>query len=498
MNKRQIRAAKIAAQQALLDGATSAKRDLTAEEQAQFDALQREIDDLTLQIEEEEAAESKAAPDDAATREAAISAERQRAQEITDLCRDFGVDASAYIQNGSTVDQVRAAILENLKSANQPSSVRVTRDAHDSFRAQASDAILMRAGMAPKNVAEGASTLRGMSLVDMARECMTIEGESESSVRRMSPEEVFERAYYNPSAAFPAIMDETIQKAIVQEYEEVDTTFERITTEGSLKDFKESPDHEYVIGGLSAFEEVPENGEIKSDIPKTELLPSRQLHTYGKQFTMTRQAFVNDDIGFLTEIPGLYSARAKETIDEQVYEVLYKNPVIYDGVALFSTEHANIMSEGSKPTQETIQAALLKLQLQKNQFGKAITIRPKAIVVPIGYGFDLQVIFGSANVTGSANNDVNPLYNYGIDIVESPILNALAGDGACPWFIVAQPTSAKGIQVDYLNGAKTPTVRRMEVPGTLGFVWDIFMDWGVSVRDFRGIVMNPGVALETV
>ena len=52
MNKRQQRAMKIAAQQALVSGA--AGRELTAEESAQFDALQREIDALTLEIEAEE------------------------------------------------------------------------------------------------------------------------------------------------------------------------------------------------------------------------------------------------------------------------------------------------------------------------------------------------------------------------------------------------------------------------------------------------------------
>ena len=101
-------------------------------------------------------------------------------------------------------------------------------------------------------------------------------------------------------------------------------------------------------------------------------------------------------------------------------------------------------------------------------------------------------------MTGSSNNDINPLYNYPLQIVQSPVLNALAGTGACPWFMVASSDSARGIQVDYLNGQETPTVRRMEVPGTLGFVWDMYLDWGISVRDFRGIARNDGVALPTV
>ena len=64
--------------------------------------------------------------------------------------------------------------------------------------------------------------------------------------------------------------------------------------------------------------------------------------------------------------------------------------------------------------------------------------------------------------------------------------------GATPWFIVADPLSAKSIEVDYLNGAETPQVRRMEKPGVLGFHWDVYMDWGITALDYRGIFKNGG------
>ena len=162
---------------------------------------------------------------------------------------------------------------------------------------------------------------------------------------------------------------------------------------------------------------------------------------------------------------------------------------------LFHSDHKNLMGSGAKPSQATIQAIILQMQKQTDQFGEPIYMTPATIVVPVGYEFDLAVIFHSAQVTGSANNDINPLYNYPLKVVQSPLLNAMAGANACPWFMLADQASARGIQVDYLNGQETPTVRRMETPGTLGFTWDIWLDWGISVRDFRGIYKNPGAAL---
>lgn len=520
MNKRQQRAMKIAAQQALVNGA--AGRELTAEESAQFENLQREINALTLEIEAEERQQSQgaatpqaagegtgngqpaAAPQgqrnlegqDAATR--AVAAERQRVQDITAMCRDFNVDPADHIRDGHTVDQVRAAILEGLRQTGAPASVQVTRDEGDTFRQRATDALVLRSGIRLEHPAEGCNEFRAMSLRDLAIECLSREGQNTGALLRMSSDQIYgelSRQFYNPTAAFPAILDSTIRKSIVHLYNTVPTTFQAFTSKGTLKDFKETADHEYVIGGVGDFLLVPENGEIKPDKPRTEMLPTRKLDTYGKQFSMTRQAFINDDIGFLTEVPGLYATAAKKTIDKQVYKILFSNAKIFDGVALFADKHKNLMKTGSKPSQASIQAIITKMQKQTDQFGEAIYVTPRTIVVPIGYEFDLAVILHSTQVTGSANNDINPLYNYPLQIVQSPVLNGLAGTGACPWFMFADAASARGIQVDYLNGQETPTVRRMEVPGTLGFVWDIYLDWGISVRDFRGIAMNPGVTL---
>lgn len=511
MNKKQLRAMKIAAQQAMVDTANAASRELTAEENSKFEALQREIDALTLEIEAEERQQQAASVQAGAStaeagatterqiqeeRQAAIMAERKRVQSITDLCRDFNHDPSGHISSGDSIDQVRAAILEEQRKTGAPVSVQVTRDEGDTFRRRAADALLMRAGLTIDKPAEGAAQLRNLSLRDLLIECMSREGGDTRSLLMKSSEDLYaeaSRQFFNPSAAFPSIMDDAINKAIVDIYTKVPTTFQNITSKGSLRDFKNTPDHEYVIGGVGDFVKVPENGEIKADKPSTELLPNRKLDTYGKQFSMTRQAFINDDIGFLTRVPGLYAQAAKKTIDKQVYKILFDNSKIFDGVALFHNNHKNLIGTGSAPSQAAIQAMMLLMMKQTDHFGDPIYITPSKIVVPVGYGFDLDVIFHSAQVPGSNNNDYNPLYNKSIEKVETPMLNALAGSNACPWFMLGE--GAPGIQVDYLNGKEEPTIRRMEAPGTLGFVWDIYLDWGIAVRDYRSMVKNPGVAL---
>lgn len=137
---------------------------------------------------------------------------------------------------------------------------------------------------------------------------------------------------------------------------------------------------------------------------------------------------------------------------------------------------------------------IMAISTQKDQFGQAITIRPAMLVLPVGLGFDLFTLFNSPTIQTADNTQaVNPLYRYGLEQVEDPEINRLAGEGnPVPWFMLGAVEDTAFMEVDYLNGQEVPTIRRMETAGQLGFVWDVYLDWGISVMDFRGAVKNPG------
>ena len=106
---------------------------------------------------------------------------------------------------------------------------------------------------------------------------------------------------------------------------------------------------------------------------------------------------------------------------------------------------------------------------QKDDFGKHIRVVPKFVLIGNANQFDTYVALHSAQTTGSANNDVNPMYNRAVQPIIVPQLDDAASSGATPWVLVADPLTAKSIEVDYLDGNQTPQVRRMEKPGVLGF-----------------------------
>ena len=245
MNEKQKkRLAAIQRQQALVDAAKNDKRQLTAEEEAEVQTLQREVDRLTTEIAAEEeqqrslsgggtppANPTPTGGQDDGQRQ--LEAERTRILNITTMCRDFGVedtDLQRYIKDGTSEDHVRAAILEKLRQDKPPltTGIHVTESGEDEFRRDASEGLLLRGGVELEKPSEGAAHFAHMTLRDLAIECLERSGVADA--RHMSNDgllqELFSRQYFNPTAAFPSILDNAIEKAYVQGHRTAAVTFE--------------------------------------------------------------------------------------------------------------------------------------------------------------------------------------------------------------------------------------------------------------------------------
>ena len=166
----------IAEQQSILDTARSAGRDLTPAEAAQFDSLQRAIDGA--------AQGGPAAPNPTGN---ATILERQRVHDIMELCRSVGMEPETYISDGSTMDTVRKAAIEHLIQRGRPVTTGTQADNGDTFRSAAVDALLLRSGVSVEQPTEEAESLRGLSIRDLAIECLVRAGEgTTTSLLRMN------------------------------------------------------------------------------------------------------------------------------------------------------------------------------------------------------------------------------------------------------------------------------------------------------------------------
>jgi phage head maturation protease len=429
-----------------------------------------------------------------AERELAITNERQRVSEITSICREFTnleIDIRKHIDNGDSVDTVRAAILDKMRGnnatgvPNNTPTVEIIAEERDKFREAASDSVLLRSGIKIEKAAEGARDLRGLSLRELAIESLRMDGKRDAS--RMPNDQLFREAL-SGAGAFSAILDNTVNKSMKHAYNAQATSYKIWTSEGSNPDFK--PTKKYQISEAGDLDLIPESGEFKHDEMKDEAV-SCSLLTYGKIFSLSRQALINDDISILTKLPASYVRAAMRGINRGCYKALGSNPAIYDGVSLFHANHGNLAGTAAAIGVASVGAGRSAMRKQKNLRGNEIlNITPKFMLVPSSLETDAEKFLGSTSDPAANNSGVvNPFSNK-LQIVADAELDAY---GVTPWYLAADPTGCDTIEVTYLNGSDMPTLESAVLFDQLGMKWRIFIDYGITVIDYRGLYKNAGV-----
>lgn len=418
----------------------------------------------------------------------AVSAERERIAQIGDLCRSFGIDPVRYIGDGTTIDQMRGIVLEQLQQHRggvNAANVDVVHDEEDKYRAAARDGLLMRMGFGVENPADGAREFMGMSLLDLIKDSGARAGNN--SVYRMDPVEAIRSAMV-PDSAFLSIVDNTVGSVLSKAYQTAPTTFQSWTGKGSNPNFKTSK--RFRLSAAGEMVELPQNGEFKNSEISDEGVETR-LSTYGKRFAFGRQAIINDDLGTIARAIQAQVRSCKRTINKKVYEALTGSGNIYDGKPLFHADHGNLGTAGALSI-TTISELFRKMALQKDMSGQEnLNISPKYLIVPVALQMSAyQLLHSTADPTASHAGVVNPLANR-FEIICDGTLDGISDKS---FYLVASPADVDTIEVSYLNGKEEPTMESNVAFDRLGVEYRIYHDFAVSVLDYRGLAKNAGAA----
>lgn len=412
----------------------------------------------------------------------AMEQERKRTSEITALFRDFDVEgADEAIVMGVSVDEARAMVMDQLRARNKGVSVTMGEAESDKFRAAAQDAVLMAAGIPVADAAPGAQELRGHSMVELAREALQREGLKANFGDNME----LARAAINSTSTFPAIMSNLANKSVMVGFNEAETTYQIWTGKGSNRDFKEAA--RYALSEAGNLELVPEGGQFKQD-SLGEASARTKVATYGKLFSLTRQAIINDDLGLFSKIATKYGSAAKRLVNKMVYAQLTGNVKMQDNIALFDTKHGNVAGTGEALSVKAIAKAITAMRRQKGITDEAtLNITPKYLVVPPELEMTAyQIVNSTAAVDGVNSGVVNPYKGRFIVVSDAELTDPDA------WYLVADATQHDTIDVTYLNGVETPRLETRQGFKVDGIEYKVAFDVGVDAIDFRGLYKNAG------
>ena len=413
----------------------------------------------------------------------AMEQERKRTSEITAMFRDFDVEgADEAIVLGKSVEEARAMVMDQLRARNAGVSVKMGEAESDKFRAAAQDAVLMAAGIPVAEPAAGAQELRGYSMIEMARE--SLRRESGSTVNFGDNMELA-RAAINSTSTFPAIMSNLANKSVMVGFNEAETTYQIWAGKGSNRDFKEAA--RVALSEAGTLELVPEGGQFKQD-SFGEASARTKVATYGKLFSLTRQAIINDDLGLFSKIATKYGSAAKRLVNKMVYAQLTGNVKMQDNVALFDSKHGNVAGTGEALSVKAIAKAITAMRRQKGITGEAtLNITPKYLVVPPELEVTAyQIVNSTAAVDGVNSGVVNPYKGRFIVVADAELTDPDA------WYLVADATQHDTIEVTYLNGVETPRLETRQGFDVDGIEYKVAFDCGVSALDFRGLYKNAG------
>lgn len=367
------------------------------------------------------------------------------------------------------------------------------------FHARAvEDALFAR--MSGTTPADEARQFMGMSMVQIAGELLTRSGVQ--NVNRMAPNDLLSaaawnsggtRSYmtkrdfgsggaYHTTSDFPELLLGAGQRYLLSVFQAAASPLKLVSRQRSARDFRAISGLE--LSGFGTLLEVPESGEIKHGTFR-ERKETYRLRTFAKQFALSRQAIINDDLNAFSDPMVIMARAAAETEASLLADLVNSNPSLSDGKPLFHADHGNLAAVGGLPSVESLDAGRQAMRRQKGLDGTPLAPAPKYIVSGIENETLIEKLMTSVQA-GTADN-ANPFAGKLTPAVD-PRLNAKA------WYLFGDPASAPTLEHAYLNDQTGPNVEQKDGWDVLGTNFRVYMDFGAGAVDWRGAYKNPGAA----
>ena len=396
-----------------------------------------------------------------------------------------------------TIDQIQSRLIAKLGEGAEPANpsaafprVEKTEDEADKRIAAASDALLVRSGVAVDakvRASMSGNPFRGAKLLDLARASVERLGIKAAG---MSQLEVVAAAFTQGTSDFPVLLENTMHKALQASYATAALTWSRFCATGSVSDFRAH--NRYRLGSFGSLDAVNELGEfVNKTIPDGEK-GSITAGTKGNIINLSRTAIINDDLGAFVGLAGMLGRAAARTVEVDVYTLLALNsglgPAMADGKTLFHADHGNI-STAAAISMAAIDADRVAMAMQKDVSGNDyLDLRPSVLLVPIGLGGTARSINDAQYDPDTANklqkpNVVNGLFR---DIVDTPRLSGTRR------YLFAEATEAPVLEVAFLDGVQEPFIELQNGFDVDGARYKVRLDYGVGAIDYRGAVTNAG------
>lgn len=294
-----------------------------------------------------------------------------------------------------------------------------------------------------------------------------------------------DRAASHTNSDFPKLLSGASNRVLQDIYEVAQSPLMLLGRERQSSSFRPVG-----VGRLSeapSLEKINEGGEVTYG-SRGEEMEAFKIQTLARIFSMSRQAYANDDLGAFSDFLHAYARAAAEAAANQMVALFTANSgngvTFSDGSPLFATGRSNKAASGGAISVSTLGTARQALRETKGIDGKTpIGLTPRYIVV--GPAKETEAEQAITAIMANQTSNANPFAGR-LEVLVEPRFTGNA------WRIFADPAQQAVISYAYLNGHRGPLLETREGWTTLGVEFRAILDFGCGATDWRGAYLNPG------
>jgi len=262
---------------------------------------------------------------------------------------------------------------------------------------------------------------------------------------------------------FPYLFGDVLDRQVLASYKAVPPVWKSFVKMSTVpRIFPQVGGYRFAVtGGDQYLPEVAEKGEYLAS-ERDETRYPVYVKKYGKQFDISWESMINDDLGALKDTPERF-ARAAVRTEHRLVSGVYVADLV--GAAnLYAGANGN---SGALPlTVPNLENTVEAMMAFTDANGEPIMNRPKYLVVGPGLEMTARQILTSTVIqrTESAGGAVaawpmtNVISQFGLQLVVDPYIPIYAPAAVLSWFLFADPSDIAAMEFDHLTGHERPEI----------------------------------------
>jgi len=266
---------------------------------------------------------------------------------------------------------------------------------------------------------------------------------------------------------FPYLFGDVLDRQVLAAYKATEPVWKKFTRMSTVRDFRTA--YRFTItGGDQTLDEVPEKGEYQAS-DRNEAKKEFKAKKYGRQFDISWESIINDDLGALKDTPERFARAAVRTEHRQLSTTYINDLGTHAANNLYDATTAGEINSAALPLsignlENTVEA----MQSFLDAAGEPIWNKPKYLVVGPALEFTARQILTSTTKMWLADSDdvtppaaypmTNVISQYGLELVVDPYIPILDASYPGSWYLFADPRDIAALEFAYLAGHERPEI----------------------------------------